>query len=223
MIPSQLDLVNEHTTAVQGGRVYWERGDPCPKCEGLPPSCKPRYLRERWFYPVVDGCVRPVRSFVLCLRCPSCGRIFTDYPPFASPYKRYLVPEFAARSKDYVTIDAMTYRRGVQVDRMAVGYASEGGRTIDERQLAHTTLWRWVGFLGRMKTTLHGALRWLQEKDKTLDLFRHPCLVPDRKYRSRERKLLLQIALRLFDIEPVFVRLSARSLFPQFATACHWR
>lgn len=220
MIPSQLDLVNEHTIAVQGGRVYWRCGDSCPKCEGQPPRCEPRYLRERWFYPVVDGYVDPVRSFVLCLRCPLCRRIFTDYPAFASPYKRYLLPEFVRRSKDYVTVDERTYRRGVQENRMAVGYAS--GNDIDERQLTHTTLWRWVGFFGRMERTLRGSLRWLQEKDNTLPLFRHPCLVPTRKYRSRERKLLLQTALRLFDLEPVFVRLSSRSLFPEFATACHW-
>jgi len=222
MIPSQLDLVNEHTTAVQEDRIYWESGNSCPKCEGQPPWCEPRYLRERWFYPVVDGYVHPVRSFVLCLRCPLCRRVFTDYPPFALPYKRYLLPEVSDRSRSYVTVDELTYRRGVQENRMAVGYASHDDGTIDERQLVHTTLWRWVGFFGRMNAALRGALQWLREKEVTLELFRHPCLVPARKYRSRERKLLLQTALRLFDLEPVFVRLSSRFLFPEFATACHW-
>ncbi|MFH1267847.1 MAG: hypothetical protein ABIK89_19190 [Planctomycetota bacterium] len=80
-------------------------------------------------------------GYLLRFKCPACGRTFTDYPPFAVPYKRYTTPSILDRAGRFFQGCGVSYRKGMWVGRQRIVYAPHDGRE-DLRQLSHTTLWR---------------------------------------------------------------------------------
>jgi hypothetical protein len=82
-----------------------------------------------------------------------CRRTFTEYPPFALPFKRYAVSQIAPRALAYVEDDGISYRKAVLETYLPIFHwfdpatdpnAREGGEPV----LAHTTLYHWVSALG---------------------------------------------------------------------------
>jgi len=90
---------------------------------------------------------------------------------------------------------------------------------IDERHFSHTTIWRWLGWLGRLRQPLRSALELIRQKDPRSTLHRQVCAVPALKYRTPARRTLLEHALRLLRAAALFGRLFHREFFPYFATA----
>ena len=112
----------------------------------------------------------------------------------------------------------MTYRKGVKQEGMSVAYEKKNDGALDERCLAASTPWRWVGCVGSMVKVLRKALEMIRDKDPSTQVFRAPCVVLPYKYRSRERKMILQRAVRIFGLEGTFFSLFGIRI-PEFATA----
>ena len=103
------------------------------------------------------------------------------------------------------------------VDRLRIAYASTDGRE-DLRQLSHTTLWRWLGWLGGMTVLLATVSKLIRDKDPAGTFFRRPYALDPRRYRSEQRRQVLQNAARLLDAAEEFQRLFGVGFFPDFAT-----
>jgi len=89
-----------------------------------------------------------------------------------------------------------------------------------EHGLARSTVHRWITTLGSLQKTLQAAMSLLLEKGA--GIHRQIVHVAARKYRSTERKNLLQDALRLIHAEAAYRATFRCSIFPHLATACAW-
>ena len=128
----------------------------CPHCGRAPEPTlffRRHALRQRKFLVIQGRYVHGVEGLLARWRCPFCRRTFTEYPPFALPFKRYAVSQIAPRALDYVEEDGVSYRKAVLetfmpifhwFDPVAEAHVREGGEPV----LAHTTLYRWVSTLG---------------------------------------------------------------------------
>jgi hypothetical protein len=130
----------------------------CPHCSLDAASARTPFTchgtRPRSFLVLVGSYVRKVAGFLARWRCPRCRRTFTDYPPFAFPYKAYTLPQMSERAARYVSHDSTSYRKGVCSAHLPIFYAQ--GRTHSVIKdghtdvvpsltiLAHTSLFRWV-------------------------------------------------------------------------------
>jgi transposase-like protein len=137
---------------------------------------------------VLDGSyVRKVPALLARWRCPRCRKTFTDYPPFACPYKAYTLPQIAERAAKYVSSTATSYRKGVCSANRRIYYEeSPAGKSAQHRSdeilslaiVAHSSLFHWVTALGR------DALRQLRAA--------HTDFAPaPRKYASERRRSIL--------------------------------
>ena len=128
----------------------------CPHCGRAPESMlffRRHALRHREFLVIQGRYVHTVEGLLARWRCPFCRRTFTEYPPFALPFKRYAVSQIAPRALDYVEEDGISYRKAVLETFMPIFHwfdpaAGPDARADDEPVLAHTTLYRWVSTLG---------------------------------------------------------------------------
>jgi transposase-like protein len=130
----------------------------CPHCSLDVASAQTPFTchgtRPRRFLLLVGSYVRKVAGLLARWRCPRCRRTFTDYPPFASPYKAYTLPQMTERAARYVSNDWTSYRKGVCSASLPIFYAQgrthnviENGNTAAVPNLtilAHTSLFRWV-------------------------------------------------------------------------------
>jgi hypothetical protein len=130
----------------------------------------------------------------------------------------------------YLQDDTMTYERAtLEQDTVATKGRSPPGQPMPVFHqdpgkapgLAAGTVHRWVTTLGGLKNTLRAAMNLLLEKDA--DIHRQAFDVPARKYRSQERKQLLQDCLRLFHAEARCRVLFGCSIFPELAIRCCWQ
>jgi hypothetical protein len=161
--------------------------------------------------------VRLVPGYVPRFKCPACGRTFTDYPAFALPHKRYTTQSILDRARRFFQGCGVAYRQAVWVGRQRIVYAPHDGQE-DLRQLSHVTLWRWLGRLGGMTGLLAGVSKLIRDKDPTADLFRRLYPIDPRRYRSEQRRQVLQNAARLLDAAEWFERLFGVRFFPDFGT-----
>lgn len=213
--------IKAHKAAVLAGEEKCTRVD-CPICEGVPDAFKVHERRRRWFYVVAGRFVERLISLLIRWKCPLCGKTFTQYPPFALPHKRYVRQVVEALAGKYVREESCTYREAVKVRGGAIGYASPEDDEIDERQLVHSTVWRWLSFLGKMKETLRKAHGLIRAKAPSSELFRNAVSIDHRKYHSISRGNVLRSALRLMHAGQEYRRLFVRGIFPELATACEW-
>lgn len=217
-----LAAIAAHTLAVERGEVQCHLAV-CQKCGERPGSFKYHAARRRQFLVIVDRLVQRVVSALTRWKCPCCGTTFTLYPEFALPHKRYVRQDVCRLSERYVVDDGVSYRKAVKVNRMAVCYDAGGGRPLDDRVLWPSTLHRWIGFLGGLKDTLQRAWRLIREKSSTCDVFRQAIPVPCCKYRSEQRREVLQTCGRLLRTDRAYQTLFKVSIFPHLATLCSWR
>ena len=170
--------------------------------------------RDRVFLALVAMMVIRLASYVVRFRCRRCGKRMTQWPPFAVRYGRYVKQVVLELSGAYVEDSKATYRGVAEF----IGYE---GKTeeIDERKLAPGTVWRWLGKLGKMGSTLQRAKELILEKRPWDDLHRQVEPIPARKYRSKKRKRVLTVARDLMRAERRFVELFGRSCLPGFVTA----
>lgn len=220
--------IKAYKEAVLAGEVKCASAE-CPECELAPDEFKVHERRRRWFYVIVGAFVERLVSMLVRWECPLCGRTFTQYPPFALPYKRYVRQTVETLSEKYVCEESCTYEESVKVNSQGIGYLPAGRHggsqqlgVIDERQLAPSSVWRWLSFLGGLKETLRRALRLIRAKAPSSEVFRKAAAIAHYKYRSRERGDLLRRVLQLRYARHEYRRLFGRSFFPEYGTGGQW-
>jgi transposase-like protein len=200
----------------------------CPACSRQPTVFKRHDTRYRIFYVITnDGILRTI-SMVTRWKCTLCKRTFTGYPEFALPYKRYLLPDMVNLAANYLEDDRQTYRRTVLRNNAEIYHKCSDGRECGS-PLAHTTLHRWIGTLGKMLQTVAKALDYIKQKLPQSNIFREVSIlvVHPRKYRSLKRKDLLLRCRTLLRVQEEFVRIFSNrlrqaSIFPKLAAKCSW-
>jgi hypothetical protein len=196
----------------------------CEICGGL------RFLlhqkRLRWFLPVIDQIVRPIRCLLSRWRCLTCGTTFTHLPSLCIPFKRYLRDEIEARTKVYVETDPMSYRKVVKDGDSAVVYddpIADAASTEAEkekecvRELAPSTVHRWIGSLAAGRKQWQQVVRLARQLHQGAYL--RVIMISVAKYRSQARKRVLEacgLLLRSLSVitNANFTRLATRGSSP---------
>lgn len=145
-----------------------------------------------------------------------CGKTFTLPPSFGMRNKRYVnqvVLEYGIR---YLEEEQMTYRKGIRKEGLPIFHAGDQEEEIDDRSLAPSTLYRWLTTLGNLGQAVRAAGKLLESK--ATDLHRDPLVVFPPKYRSKERKGILEECLLLFRVEREWRFHFKVSAFPRLAT-----
>lgn len=222
-----LQVVREYTGLVIEGAIECPFTT-CPACSREPVVFKRHDTRYRIFYVITNNDILRAISMVIRWKCTLCKRTFTAYPEFALPYKRYLLPDIIDLAATYLEDDRQAYRRAVLRNNAEIYHKSSDGRA-SESSLAHSTLHRWIGTLGKMRQTVATALDYIKQKCPQSNIFREVATlaVHRRKYRSLERKALLVRCRTLLRVQEEFVRvfsdrLRRASIFPKLATQCSW-
>ena len=189
----------------------------CPKCESSHDDFKLHERRDRLFYVIIDSFVHTVESFLGRWKCFLCRATFTAYPEYALPYKRYVKGFCVSLGEYYLKKDAVTY----QDITSTIGYTTQTQK-IDERKLAGSTVWRWLGFFGSLKNTLRNALEIIRQAAPNSTVFRQMSPIHPKKYRSDERKIVLEQAFQLFTADAEYQDIWGYSIFPDLATRSFW-
>lgn len=198
----------------------------CTACGLIPDAATPfqrHDRRVRTFWIRLDRLVRKVLSAVVRFACPRCAHRFTDLPPFAVPYKRYVRPQIVERCERYTEVDPATYRSSSHEHGLAIFHEGTAGVEPDDRTLAPSTVWRWILWLSDLQATLGRALDMIRARSPSSTIFRRPLLVPHRKYRSDERRRRLERTRLLIHAEREYRPLFGGSIFPGVATRSGWR
>lgn len=212
------EKINNHTEEVRRGKLHPEKME-CPHCKARPEYFSLHEKRERKFIVFVVEAVKIVVSLLIRWKCPNCKGTWTEYPDFALPYKRHVKETAVDLSRKYVFDESVrgrvTYKEAVKVRSLPIGYVDERGLPIeyvDEegdtqyRYVAPSTVWRWIGFLGS-GNWLEKMLSLIKEKYPQTGIFRAVKLVPAYKYRSEERKRILERCMKFLEADTEFKRL----------------
>jgi len=196
---------------VEEAKNFGKPRGPCPRCGKAEAEFKYHDCRERKlrviFAGFVDLCVIILRRW----KCQICGRTFTHYPEFVIPHKRYILGAISGLSQEYVEEPRATYRGVVHPEGQAFGYAPLENGDIDERQLSHSTLWEWLGWLGSLEVRLGRGLELLRQKEAAIH--RLAIVIPPWKYQSEERRKLLEAGALLLEVAPIFQTVFGCSIF----------
>jgi len=202
----------------------------CPRCKQKSNAFKRHDVRQRHLAVIVDRLIIKVMAWMVRMKCSLCGKTFTDYPQFALPYKRFVSLEIMDRSLRYLQDDTMTYEQAAceQDPGQANGrspprqpmpvFHEDPGKA---GRLAPSTVARWITTLGSLQNTLQAAMALLLERGT--DMHRQAFDVAAHKYRSQERKRLLQDCLMLFHADARYRLLFDHSIFPQLAIRYGWQ
>jgi len=128
------------------------------------------------------------------------------------------------RTKDFLG-SPKSYRQAVRQHGRSLVYDDRQEHPLAARgaALAHSTLWRWVSWLGQLPRTMQQASQLICQKDPHSTLHNQVILIDPRKHRSEERRVSLEQAARMLLVEAAFHEHFGKRIFPRFATGCGWR
>lgn len=195
----------------------------CPRCQVKSDVFSRHEKRQRRFLIAVEQIVKAIMGLLCRWKCPGCGKTFTDYPDFALPYKQYTLPTMMAFSGWYVDNESMTYRQLVQ--EVPVGYENLANGHIDERQLAHSTIHRWITTMGNFPEIIRRGQALIDQADPASTICRDfsSLSVSPPKYQATARKKVLQRCRQILHLEAAYRLRFKTSIFPKLATACGFR
>lgn len=196
--------------------------DACLRCGKRTSDFKLHDRRPRTFLVALERLVKKVVVWLTRWKCLLCGATFTLLPPFALPYKRYVVLSVKALTERYLQKDELSYRKAVLQDGLPVFYEGKDANSLDERTLRHSTLYRWFPLFASLERTRREALRLIRQKSPGSGVFRNILPIPPWKYRSQERQKVLAHCRQLFIAEEEYRALLGASIFPRLATVCAW-
>jgi hypothetical protein len=164
--------------------------------------------------------VEIVESWRVRFRCRHCLKTFTEYPPFALPHKRFVKQEVLAKALKYLSAEKKpkcraTYREAVWEGRGPLSYAEHQ----EGRQFSHSTVWRWLSWLGSRNALREQATQLILQKDPQANLHWKPHPIAAHKVRSEARRKTLGQAALILDVVDEFSRLFGVSLFTHLGTA----
>ncbi len=183
----------------------------CLHCKEAHGSFKPHQKRKRLFLVIIGNIVKEIWSLLGRWKCLICESTFTYYPDFAIPHKSYVKEKILELSRKYVEDDNASYRKVSSNDGSPIVYKT------GERYFEHTTVWRWVGYIGSLEQRLSKGLKLIREKDSSSRIFRQIHPINPRKYRSKGRKKLLDRCMRMFILEGEFKKVFNASIFTELA------
>lgn len=186
---------------------------PCVRCRQQPDSFTLHDGRQRSFRYALGEIVRVVMTILLRWKCSLCKKTFTDYPPFAVPYKRFVRDNLEGFAARYVERDKETYRSVVRPEKTAIGYEGD-----QEHQFEHSTVWKWLGWLGTQEHRLHKTLEWIRYQSPSHGLFRALSPIAPKKVRSARRKRVLEQARLLLLASRAYRDLLPKATFPRLET-----
>lgn len=142
-------------------------------------------------------------------------------------YKQFVSQTLLDKAKDFLGTDK-SYRETVRHQRRSLVYDDRQDHPLAERgaALAHSSVWRWLSWLGGLTETCRRAYQLIGEKDPQSTLHREVIPIDPKKYRDDAecpRHQLLQQAGRMVLVEAVFHLQLGKRIFPLFATGCAWR
>ena len=135
-----------------------------------------------------------IDSWRVRFRCRDCRKVFTDYPPFALPYKRFVKPTLIEHGKSYLEKD-QSYRQTVRGTHTPVAY--DGPQGEQGQQLSRSTVWKWLAWLGGLKEPLQHATSLVLEKDPQANPARDVPPISPKKFCLQARHDVLHFAARL--------------------------
>jgi hypothetical protein len=192
----------------------------------FPPSfaqhdCARRKFRLRVYDPTLDEIVvEIIESWRVRFRCRHCLKVFTEYPPFALPHKRFVKQDVLGKALEYLSAEKKpkcraTYRETVWERRFPLSYAKDQ----EGRQVRHSTVWRWLSWLGSLEDLRQRATQLIFQKDPQANLHWKPHPIADHKVRSEERRKTLEQAAMTLAVVHAFYHLFGISLFTHLETA----
>jgi hypothetical protein len=215
-----LEDIKAHQQKVEKDKITSDNLPPCPRCSVESAFFKIHAYRERRFLIIIDMFIKAVYCSLVRFRCPGCGKTFTDYPDFAIPHKHFTRPTITRFSASYLQSDDMTYQKAVMVDNSAPGYPESD--STDAPTLAPTTIHRWITTLARFTQTCRTALILLLQENPVSSICRDLAriIVPQRKYKTKQRKKQLSGCRQLVVIEAFFQVSFKTSIFTKLAIRC---
>lgn len=183
----------------------------CVLCNSPGSNLSIHERRSRHIYIIDTGEVIDHLTLLSRLKCAVCKRTFTHYPDFIAPYKRYIplqVLEMTERYREPHT----GYRKSISWNFRTICWKNK------DRWFSHVTLWRWISGLARQQI-LKRILSLIRQRAPSSDVFRRIVPVCPEKFRSLERKKILQRSFRLVDAVKEAVSIFGKTFFPRFETA----
>jgi len=128
------------------------------------------------------------------------------------------------RTKDFLG-SRKSYRQAVRQHGRSLVYDDRQEHPLATRgaALAHSTLWRWLSWLGGLTRTMQRASQLICQQDSRSTLHSQVIPIDPRKYRSEARRVTLEQGARMLLVEAAFHEHFGKKLFPRFATGCGWR
>jgi hypothetical protein len=211
-----LEDIKAHQERVEKDKITPDNLPPCSRCSVESEFFKIHAYRERRFLIIIEMLIKAAYCSLVRFRCPGCDKTFTNYPDFAIPHKHYTRPSITGFSANYVESDKMTYQQAVMVDNSAPGYPQ------NDATLAPSTIHRWITSLGRLTNTCRTALTLLLQENPVSSICRDLAriIVPQRKYKTNERKKQLSGCRQLVVIEAFFQVTFKTSIFTKLAIRC---
>lgn len=168
----------------------------CRRCKGNEGFQRHEIRRRTFYCQLKNGQPGAVRSWLVRWKCLNCTCTFTDYPPFALPYKRHIKPAIFEMVMKMCRDQKATYR------------SSTNGRA------GHSSLWRWFDWLSSLFVQGQACARFILSADPNSLLHRNDYFVPPYKSRSKSRATVLTIGFQVIDRFMAFERFVAEN-FPQ--------
>ena len=197
----------------------WKKKQPtkcrCPNCKGKPGRFKLHEKRVRKILIETDEILEKTTR-LLRWKCPLCNKTWTEYPWFIEANKRYLKPIIVLKALEYISIGNSTYRGLTSLEKMPIWY--NGDEDPDNaRSQSHTTLHRWVGWLGDFEIEVFRYMDWLYQQKPEVEIHRREILISRHKYRSERRLSILEVVKRWSLIAAELVEEKLEKIFLQFA------
>jgi len=167
----------------------------CPKCGKHPVKFKRHEIRSRKWWIVINFYVHIINSQISRWICPKCKGRFTLWPDFALPNRRYIRKEVQNRSEDYVEDKTETYWEATCVDKAPIEHKDEKYHVM-----ACSTVWRWLKWWGGQDEMLRRGTDLLLKVLPSSKIHRFHSTISAKKYRSIERKSLLETARCIFKM-----------------------
>ncbi len=223
MLTPIAEAIQNYSRLVEEGRVGCEV-DLCLRCGKRPEAFRLHDRRKRTFLYLVERLVQKARGLLTRWKCLLCNQTFTIYPAFALPFKRYVAETVCERAQRYVEEDQLSYRQAVLQNGMPVFYSGDTGdqAAVDERTLQHSTLYRWLALFAALGRTRRETLRLIRSQSPSSGVFRKILPIAPWKYRTPERRRVLQDSRQLLVAEQEYRVLFGVSIFPRLATLCAW-
>ena len=215
-LTATLEDIKAHQQRVEKDKITADNLPPCPRCHVDSAFFKIHAYRERRFLVIIEMLIKAAYCSLVRFKCPGCGKTFTDYPYFAIPHKHYTQPSITGFSASYVESDDITYQKSVMVDGSVPGYPQA------DATLAPSTVHRWITTLGQLNQTCRRALVLLLQENPALSICRDLArlIIPERKYKTKQRKIHLIRCWQLVIIEAFFQSVFKSSIFTKLATRC---